>query len=200
MILKKLRNLDFLHQTTNLSTIHSFTMELKTIDSLVKQLKVKPSSLDATLKRIDEFFGVIQECRPMKEYTQYMRRFLFLILYEPYIHVPTIFHETDGLADKLGAMDFLIPFLFDKDRWVAFKERVKKDLDHANDYELRLASQDDFLEVLEQCLEKRKKKLYEECQKRMDILRQDLMEKAWHPRRVERWLEIGGFELLEALQ
>ena len=175
-------------------------MELKTIDLLVKQLKEKPSSREATLKRIDEFFEVIQEFQPMKQTIQYVRRFLFLILYEPYVHVPTTFHETDGLAETLGTMEFLSPFLFDKDRWIAFKQRVKKDLDHANDYELRLASQDDFLDVLERCIERRKKKHYEECQRRMDILRQDLMEKAWHPRRVERWLEIGGFELLEALQ
>jgi hypothetical protein len=26
------------------------------------------------------------------------------------------------------------------------------------------------------------------------------MAAAWHPRRVERWLEIGGFELLDSLE
>jgi hypothetical protein len=36
-------------------------------------------------------------------------------------------------------------------------------------------------------------------QERCRIIKEDLMKAAWHPRRVEKWLEAGGFELLEAL-
>jgi hypothetical protein len=36
-------------------------------------------------------------------------------------------------------------------------------------------------------------------QERCRIIKEDLMKTVWHPRRVEKWLEAGGFELLEAL-
>ena len=36
-------------------------------------------------------------------------------------------------------------------------------------------------------------------QDRCLAIKEDLMAAAWHPRRVEKWLEIGGFELLDAL-
>jgi hypothetical protein len=39
----------------------------------------------------------------------------------------------------------------------------------------------------------------EECAERTAIYKEDLMKAAWHPKRVEKWLEVGGFELLEAL-
>ncbi len=39
----------------------------------------------------------------------------------------------------------------------------------------------------------------EECAERTAIYKEDLMKAAWHPCRVEKWLEAGGFELLEAL-
>jgi hypothetical protein len=35
--------------------------------------------------------------------------------------------------------------------------------------------------------------------KRTAIFKEDLVAAVWHPRRVEKWLEAGGFELLEAL-
>ena len=36
-------------------------------------------------------------------------------------------------------------------------------------------------------------------QARCAAIKEELMAAAWHPRRVEKWLEIGGFELLDAL-
>jgi hypothetical protein len=36
-------------------------------------------------------------------------------------------------------------------------------------------------------------------QERCRIIKEDLMKATWHPRRVEKWLEAGGFDLLEAL-
>lgn len=39
----------------------------------------------------------------------------------------------------------------------------------------------------------------EERAEQTAIYKEDLMKAAWHPRRVEKWLEVGGFELLEAL-
>ena len=40
-----------------------------------------------------------------------------------------------------------------------------------------------------------KKRVQERC----SLIKEDLMATAWHPRRVEKWLETGGFELLEAI-
>lgn len=37
------------------------------------------------------------------------------------------------------------------------------------------------------------------CQERTEAVKEDLIASVWHPRRVEKWLEVGGFELLEAL-
>jgi hypothetical protein len=39
----------------------------------------------------------------------------------------------------------------------------------------------------------------EDMTKRTAIFKEDLVAAVWHPRRVEKWLEAGGFELLEAL-
>jgi hypothetical protein len=43
------------------------------------------------------------------------------------------------------------------------------------------------------------KEFLEERAEQTAIYKEDLMKAAWHPRRVEKWLEVGGFELLEAL-
>ena len=47
------------------------------------------------------------------------------------------------------------------------------------------------------------RKLYsgflKERAKQTAIFKEDLIAAAWHPRRVEKWLEIGGFELLDTL-
>jgi hypothetical protein len=39
----------------------------------------------------------------------------------------------------------------------------------------------------------------EDMAERTAIYKEELIAAAWHPRRVEKWLEVGGFELLEAL-
>jgi hypothetical protein len=39
----------------------------------------------------------------------------------------------------------------------------------------------------------------EDMAERTAIYKEDLIAAVWHPRRVEKWLEAGGFELLEAL-
>ena len=175
-------------------------MPLSDIDTLVSQLKKHPLKLRATtLQRTDDYFELLRLTKSTEQTNTYIRRYLFCLLYEPYTLTHNVFHEKEGLAELIGAMDFWTLLIFDSDRWLTIKEQVKVDLDRAHDYELRLASQDDFLETIQQILVTRKKKFYEECQKRMDVLRQDLIAEAWHPRRVEKWLEIGGFELLETL-
>jgi hypothetical protein len=44
-------------------------------------------------------------------------------------------------------------------------------------------------------IQEEKKRTQERCK----VIKEDLMATAWHPRRVEKWLETGGFELLEAM-
>jgi hypothetical protein len=39
----------------------------------------------------------------------------------------------------------------------------------------------------------------EDMAERTATYKEDLIAAAWHPKRVEKWLEVGGFELLEAL-
>lgn len=52
-----------------------------------------------------------------------------------------------------------------------------------------------LLPLLPPCREEAKQILRE----RMDKLKENLMEVAWHPDRVSAWLKVGGFELLENL-
>jgi hypothetical protein len=44
-------------------------------------------------------------------------------------------------------------------------------------------------------IQEEKKRVQERCK----VIKEDLMAAAWHPRRVEKWLETGGFDLLEAM-
>ena len=43
------------------------------------------------------------------------------------------------------------------------------------------------------------RELLEDMAERTAIYKEELIAAAWHPKRVEKWLEAGGFELLEAL-
>jgi hypothetical protein len=43
------------------------------------------------------------------------------------------------------------------------------------------------------------RELLEDVAERTAIYKEELIAAAWHPKRVEKWLEAGGFELLEAL-
>jgi hypothetical protein len=58
-------------------------------------------------------------------------------------------------------------------------------------------SMETFIDTIRdwQELPRSKKRSQERCK----IIKEELMMSAWHPRRVEKWLEAGGFELLEAL-
>jgi hypothetical protein len=58
-------------------------------------------------------------------------------------------------------------------------------------------SMEAFIDTLRDWQEQPRSK--ERSQERCKIIKEELMMTAWHPKRVEKWLEAGGFELLEAL-
>jgi hypothetical protein len=59
--------------------------------------------------------------------------------------------------------------------------------------------QDEFLLNLELTMNKAYRLHWSSIRERMNLVKEELIASAWHPRRVERWLDIGGLELLDAL-
>ncbi len=76
---------------------------------------------------------------------------------------------------------------------------LRRFMDEIHDGELALAVEVEFIENIEKWFRRERKRLYEEMEARMRRIRDDLMAAAWHPKRVEKWLDQGGFELLDMM-
>ena len=76
---------------------------------------------------------------------------------------------------------------------------LRRFMDEIHDGELALAIEEDFIKNIDAWFRRRRTAFYEEQQARMSVIRTDLMAAAWHPRRVEFWLNQGGFEMLEMM-
>jgi hypothetical protein len=76
---------------------------------------------------------------------------------------------------------------------------LRRFMDEIHDGELGLAVEEDFIKNIDAWFRQRRTAFYEEQQARMNVIRTDLMAAAWHPNRVAKWLDTGGFEMLEMM-
>jgi hypothetical protein len=60
-------------------------------------------------------------------------------------------------------------------------------------------AQDEFLLKLECTMNRAYRLHWSSIRERMNLVKEELMAAAWHPRRVERWLEQGGWDSIEAM-
>jgi hypothetical protein len=60
-------------------------------------------------------------------------------------------------------------------------------------------AQDEFLLNLELTMNRAYRLHWRSIRERMNLVKEELMAAAWHPRRVERWLEEGGWDMVESM-
>ena len=58
---------------------------------------------------------------------------------------------------------------------------------------------DRMMDLLAQKFYSLRKESRRRIKERMDLIKEELMAAAWHPRRVERWLEAGGWDAIESM-
>jgi hypothetical protein len=111
-------------------------------------------------------------------------------------HVPERQHIPDLMTRQLaheclGMNPILLTTLYSSDEWFEpYDTREKKTRD-----EILLSVK----QILAQLLPQYRTNAKALIRGRMDILKRDLMEATWHPRRVQAWLDAGDFELLEMM-
>ena len=107
--------------------------------------------------------------------------------------------EVDGLAREIAKMPSMKHIFLRDGVW----ERIRTELDYylnlASDGELRLASEEEFLDELGHELSSAKIALYAKCRKRCAMYKEDLMASVMHPSRVEKILHTHGYEMLDEL-
>ena len=107
--------------------------------------------------------------------------------------------EVDGLAHKISSMPSMKHIFLRDGVWNCLRTELEHYLDVANDGELRLASEQDFLDELGFELTSAKSFFYESCQQKCAVYKYDLVAAVMHPDRVEKILNKHGFEMLENL-
>lgn len=96
------------------------------------------------------------------------------------------------------------PILFRKDLWFCIQEIWEQN--HEREAQQRVNMNPHLQFKGEWSRERFQDMLYEmtmfhqtKIKERIQPFKEELMAAAWHPRRVEKWLELGGFEMLDAL-
>ena len=137
-----------------------------------------------------------------KGYNRFRKAFLDL-LYHLLVHQRPVGYpqrwEVDGLAHELSRIPSMKHIFLRDGVWNRLRTELEHYLDVANDGELRLASEQDFLDELGHELSLAKKRLYASCQKRCNLYKHDLIAAVMHPTRIEKILNTHGFEMLEEL-
>ncbi len=106
-------------------------------------------------------------------------------------HIPDIMNRQ--LAEECFATEPVKhTALYSTEEWMRI---LQKKASSVHNYNVEPSMKVILTDVISQHRDDAKK----EIRQRMDPLKRDLMEAAWHPRRVEAWLDAGGFELLEMM-
>lgn len=98
--------------------------------------------------------------------------------------------------DKILGMEGLQGLELQSHVWKKVVSMLRRFVEDVHDGELHLAMEEDFIKNIEAWFRRKRAAFYEAKKAKMDILRQDLISAAYHPNRVEKWLEAGGFTLL----
>jgi hypothetical protein len=153
---------------------------------LAPRLKILNTELDAMY----DVYGFLQ-----------YRRMILQFLYTLLVHQKPIGHlqrwEIPGLARSIARMSCMKHFYLRNDTWLKVRTDLEYFLDRAADGELRLASEQDFLNEFQTELVSAKDNFYESCRQRCGVFKRELVDNVMHPDRIEKLLNEHGMEMLE---
>jgi hypothetical protein len=107
--------------------------------------------------------------------------------------------EIAGLAHSIARMPCMRQLYLRNDILPSLRTELETFLERAFDGELRLASEQDFLDELQIELKNSKTRFYKSCRIRCAVFKNEMCSVVMHPDRIEKILNKHGFEMLEEL-
>lgn len=151
------------------------------------------------LTKLNIQFETILEKKGYKRFRKAFLDFLFFLLVSQRPQGYPQRWERAGLARELSRMPSMKHIFLQDGVWNRLRSELEHYLDVVNDGELRLASEQDFLDELGSELSSAKRVFYDSCQQKCDLYKHDLIAAVMHPTRIEKILNTHGFEMLEEL-
>ena len=155
--------------------------------------------LASRLKALNKELEIIYEVYGFSQFRRMVLQFLYTLLINQKPNGYTQPWEIPALAHSIARMPCMQHLYLRNDTWPSIRHDLETFLDRAFDGEIRLASEEEFLDELGSELNSAKRAFYESCQRKCDIYRQDLVATVMHPDRIEKILNKHGFEMLEEL-
>jgi hypothetical protein len=155
--------------------------------------------LASRLKTLNNELETIYEVYGFSQFRRMVLQFLYTLLVNQKPIGYSQPWEIPALAHSIARMPCMQHIYFRNDIWQSLRNDLETFLDRAFDGELRLASEEDFLDELGSELNSAKRAFYESCRQKCNVYRQDLVATVMHPDRIEKILNKHGFEMIESL-
>jgi hypothetical protein len=105
--------------------------------------------------------------------------------------------EKENLALEIARMQCMKHIFLREDVWHRLRRDLEYYLDQAHDGEMRLVSEQDFLDEIERELLVQKIHLYSKAEETCAIYKWDLIAAVMHPERIEKFINVHGMDQLE---